>query len=239
MSNQPKNIYNLFKYCFMIIKTKNLIQETSLLIFTCVLCTVVYGQAKPTVLSKIYFQGAVGASSRNGMASEIGIQAVLKNNWITTVSYNGIDMRPKNLPGDFDPGATIILFIPIEGKTPSVDMKLLSLTVGKYYKGGRNTWYTTEAGLSLVNGKEISFSKNTGDPSTWYFLFVGDMPSNYTFSEQKKTTMGAMLKADFNWAFSSFAGLGLGAFANFNSIQSPVGFQCKLIIGKMNREKKH
>jgi len=47
-----------------------------------------------------------------------------------------------------------------------------------------------------------------------------------------------MLKADFNWAFSSFAGLGGGVFANINSIQSPVGFHIKLIVGKMNREKK-
>lgn len=222
----------------MITKTKNLIQ-TSLIIFTCLLSSLVYAQAKPALLNKIYFQGAAGGNSHKGIASEIGIQAVLKNNWIATLSYNSIDMRPKNLPGDFDPGATILLFIPIEGETPSVDMKLFGLTIGKYYKGGRNTWYTTEAGLSLVSGKEISFSKNIGDPSTWYFLFVGETPSNYTFSEQKKTTMGAMLKADFNWAFSSFAGLGVGVFANFNSIQSPLGFQCKLIIGKMNRERKH
>ncbi len=50
--------------------------------------------------------------------------------------------------------------------------------------------------------------------------------------------MGAMLKADVNWAFASFAGLGAGVFANFNSIQSLVGFQIKLIVGKMNRDKK-
>jgi hypothetical protein len=222
----------------MITKTKSLIQAT-LLTFTFLSSIMVRAQVKPALLNKIYFQAAAGASSRNGIAREIGIQAVLKNNWTTTLSYNSIDMRPKNLPGDFDPGATIILFIPIEEETPSVDMKLFTLAIGKYYKGGRNTWITTEAGISIVNGKEISFSKNTGDPSTWYFLFVGDTPSNYTFTEQKKTTIGAMLKADFNWAFSSFAGLGAGVFANFNSLQSPVGFQCKLIIGKMNRERKH
>ena len=50
--------------------------------------------------------------------------------------------------------------------------------------------------------------------------------------------MGAMLKADFNWAFASFAGVGAGVFANLNSIQSPVGFQIKLLIGKMNKQKK-
>jgi len=34
-------------------------------------------------------------------------------------------------------------------------------------------------------------------------------------------------------------GLGCGVFANINSIQSPVGFQVKLIVGYMGREKKN
>jgi hypothetical protein len=42
---------------------------------------------------------------------------------------------------------------------------------------------------------------------------------------------------DFNRAFCPFAGIGLTAFANFSSIQSPVGIQGKLIIGWMNRKK--
>ena len=48
-----------------------------------------------------------------------------------------------------------------------------------------------------------------------------------------------MLKADFNWAFLPFMGVGAGAFANFSSIQSPAGFQLKLIIGWMNRKSNH
>jgi hypothetical protein len=51
--------------------------------------------------------------------------------------------------------------------------------------------------------------------------------------------MGAMLKTDINWAFASFMGLGAGVFANFNSIQSPVGFQLKFIVGDIGREKKN
>ena len=111
--------------------------------------------------------------------------------------------------------------------------------MGKYFKGGRNTWFTAEGGLSAVSGKKINFSPNKQGSSTWIFPLIGETPANYVFTEEeKKTTMGAMLKADFNWAFSSFAGLGGGVFANINSIQSPVGFHIKLIVGKMNREKK-
>ena len=218
-------------------KTKSLIQAALILIFCFIFCSAAFSQSNNTPLSKIYFQAGAGAASKNGIFSDLGVQAVLKNNWITTLSYHSIDMEPKNLPADYDPGYTIIIFIPIANETPSIDMKALSFTAGKFYRSGRNTWFTTEAGLSVVTAREMKFAKTSDDPS-WYLGFVGEKVSNYTHGDEKKTTMGAMLKADFNWAFSSFAGLGGGVFANLNSIQSPVGFQIKLIVGKMNRQKK-
>ena len=36
------------------------------------------------------------------------------------------------------------------------------------------------------------------------------------------------MRADLNWGFASFMGLGCGVFININSIQSPVGFQGKI-----------
>jgi hypothetical protein len=218
----------------MQIKTKSLIQAASILIFSFIFCSAAFSQSKTASLTKIYFQAGAGAENKKGIFSDLGVQAVLKNNWTTTLSYHSIDMEPKNLPADYDPGYIIILLIPIPNKTPGIDMKALSFTIGKYYRGGKNTWFTTEAGLSLVNAREMKFAKTSDDPS-WNIIVFGEKLSNYTYTDEKKTTLGAMLKADFNWAFSSFAGVGAGAFANFNSIQSPVGFQIKLILGKMNR----
>lgn len=217
----------------MTINIKSFIQATLLFIFIFVCSSIAFSQSKNTSLSKIYFQGGVGAASNKGIFSDLGVQAVLKNKWVTTLSYQSLDMEPKNLPGDYDPGYIVILFIPVPNKTPSTDLKVLSFTAGKYYKTGRKTWVTTEAGLSLVSGKQMKFSKSSA--SSWTAIIVGEQPSNYTQTEEKKKTMGAVLKADFNWAFASFAGLGGGAFANFNSIQSPIGFQIKLLVGKMNR----
>jgi len=223
----------------MKIKTNSAIQTTFCLLLSILLCSVSYSQATGKALTKIYLQGAIGGASHSGFVSELSVQGVIKNNWVATLSYHNIDMEPKNTPDDFDPGMAIVLFIPIPGEKPSVDMNLISLTMGKYFKGGRNTWFTAEGGLSAVSGKKINFSPNKQGSSTWIFPLIGETPANYVFTEEeKKTTMGAMLKADFNWAFSSFAGLGGGVFANINSIQSPVGFQIKLIVGKMNREKK-
>ena len=224
----------------MKIKTDSSIRTAFCLLLSIFLSSVVYSQSKDKALSKIYLQGAVGGASHSGFVSELSVQGVIKNNWVATLSYHNIDMEPKNTPDDFDPGMAIVLLIPIPGEKPNVDMNLISLTVGKYFKGGRNTWFTAEGGLSAVSGKKINFSPNKEGSSTWIFpLLFGETASNYVFTEEeKKTTMGAMLKADFNWAFSSFAGLGGGVFANINSIQSPVGFHIKLIVGKMNRQKK-
>ena len=222
----------------MKIKTNSATQSMLCLLLSLLLCSVSYSQATGKALTKIYLQGAIGGASHSGFVSELSAQGVIKNNWVATLSYHNLDMEPKNTPDNFDPGMAIVFFIPIPGETPNVDMNLISLTIGKYFKGGRNTWFTTEAGLSAVNAKKINFSPESGD-SFGLFPIIGGQSANYVFTEDGKTTaMGAMLKADFNWAFSSFAGLGGGVFANINSIQSPVGFHVKLIIGKMNREKK-
>lgn len=201
------------------------------------LSTACFGQAKEGTIKKFYLQMAGGAASHNGYFGEFGIQALLKNNWVATFSLHGVDMDPKNLPSDYDPGYAYFLFIPLEGGTPSVDLKLYSLTAGKYFKTGRNTWFTTEAGLSVATGKKISFTRNTGDLSAWNLIFIGGKPSNYVTSEENKSGIGGMFKADMNWAFASFAGIGAGVFANVNSIQSTVGCQVKLTCGWMNRKK--
>ena len=209
---------------------------TCLFIFS-VLSIASFGQRKEAEFKKIYLQMGSGVSNHKGFPVELGIQTLLNHNWIATISYHEIDMDPKNLPSDYYPGMAVILFLPIPESTPSVDLKLYSLTAGKYFTTGRNTWFTTEAGLSLARGKKISFARNTGDLSGWTFLIIGEQPSNYITNEETKTTIGGMFRADINWAFSSIAGLGAGVFANANSIQSAVGFQIKLTLGWMNRKK--
>ena len=111
-------------------------------------------------------------------------------------------------------------------------MDILSLTIGKYFETGRKTWFTTEAGLSFVNGQKIEF---TSQPVVTELLYVS---SNYDYKKDKKTGFGGVLKADFNWSFLPFEGLGTGVFANFNSLQSAVGFELKLLLGKLNTKRK-
>jgi len=64
------------------------------------------------------------------------------------------------------------------------------------------------------------------------------MSSNYSTQKTSQTTVGGMLRTNFNWAFSPYVGLSVGGFANLNSIQSPVGVEFKLIAGWLNTKKK-
>jgi hypothetical protein len=63
--------------------------------------------------------------------------------------------------------------------------------------------------------------------------------SNYSVKSENKTGFGVMLKSDFNWAILPYVGLGAGVFANLNSIQSPVGFEIKILCGWLNTKRKH
>jgi hypothetical protein len=213
-----------------------------------------YGQK--TFVNKIYLQSAGGSTNYNGINNEVGIQAILKKNWSTTLSYHKIEgMTPKNQPSDYRPetGTSYFLYFPYQytERPLTTKMNIYSFTAGKNFTAGRKIWFTTEAGISLVDGEKVTYrpsgpnDKNHDFDFTdnFIFFFLGfanevNSYSNYSTSIENKTTIGGMFRTDFNWAFASFMGLGAGVFANFNSIQSPVGFNLKLTIGWMNREKK-
>lgn len=192
------------------------------------------GQTK--AINKFYLQGGAGLASHEGSSYDLGIQTIFKNKWSATLSYQGFDMEPKNLPSDYIPETGFIFIIPYT-YTVQANMKIVSLTAGRYFKLGRNIWATTEGGLSYVNGEKVSFQHS--DVVDSYFLIGGSTSSNYSSSKESKSTLGVAMRADLNWGFASFMGIGCGAFANINSIQSPIGFQVKLMLGNMGREKKN
>lgn len=225
-----------------------------MLFFFCSSTIKMFGQE--SLINKIYLQSAGGGSSYKSNNTEVGIKTILKNNWSTTLSYHQIEtMIPKNQPSDYRPesGTSYIFYIPIPytNEPLSTKMNIYSLTAGKYFPLGHKIWFTTEAGISLVKGEKVTYrpsGPNNHNPDidftdnfiTLLFGIANTVSSysNYSTSIENKTTIGGMLRADINWAFSSFMGLGVGVFANFNSIQSPVGYNIKLTIGWMNRGEK-
>ena len=195
---------------------------------------VINSQAQEKTFQKYYFQVGGGASSKNGIFDEYSIHAVLKNNWTIGLSYQSMNMDPKNLPSDYEPGYTTFFMIPIPDAMPSVDMNVISVTAGKCLPTGRKTWFSAEAGMSVVSGEKMNFTRQHVPSNNGFLDYT---PSNYGSTMEKKTTMGGMLKADFNWAICRYIGIGLGAHANLNSIQSTTGIEFKFIVGNLAKKK--
>jgi hypothetical protein len=185
-------------------------------------------QDKPTGITKFYVDGGAGPASHSGGFVTLGGTAVLQHNWLVSISYYNVDMYPKNLPSNYEPG--YVLFF--EDAMPSVKMTVVNFTGGRLFPLGRKTWITAEAGLSVVSGETLQFASQTV-VGGWF-----DNSSNYSTQPTKQTTVGGMLRTDFNWAFTPYVGLSVGGFANLNSIQSPVGAEIKLIAGWLNTKKK-
>jgi len=200
----------------------------------------IMAQKNESAIKKVYLQAGAGGNTIEGANAEIGLQTIINNKWSVTISYHSLTMEPKNLPSDYKPGTGTILFLIPYSDEVIVDMDLFSLTAGKYFQTGKKSWITTEAGLSIVHGEVASFQPTISgsvDALGLLFGYTGTT-SNYNTSIENKTSIGAMIRADYNWAFSRFFGLGAGVFANFNSIQSPVGFNLKLTMGMMRKKAK-
>jgi hypothetical protein len=216
------------------IKMKRAAMLTLLLSFVTVcFCQQPNSEAKRSSVKKFYLQGGAGAASSTGASVDFGLQAILKSNWTVGISYKLLEMDPKSLPANYEPGVTLLIFFPVYDDMPSNDLGIFSLTAGKYFETGRKTWLTAEAGLSFANGQQFTF---TSQPVTTELLHVS---SNYSFQEEDKTGFGGMLKADFNWAVLPYVGLGVSAFANFNSVQAAAGFEIKLLLGWLNTKRQH
>jgi len=188
-----------------------------------------FAQSEGTsAFKKFYLLGGGGGSSNHGTSSSIGAEAILKSNWLVGVSYNYLKIAPNNLPSDYVRGYA--LFIP--DPLPNIKLKLVNFMGGKLFPTGEKTWITTQAGLSIVTGEKMTFTHESNINA----IIVAT--SNYATYTSPESTIGAMLKLDFNWAICPYVGLGVGSFANLNSIESPVGIEFRLIAGWLNTKKK-
>jgi len=198
--------------------------------------SVTNAQSRTSKLEKIYGQSGIGPASKSGYSGSFAVQSVWKNNLVATISYQRISSNPKNLPSDYKQGYSIVLFFPLPDPMPEQKLNIISLTAGKFFPSGRKTWFTTEAGLSLVTGDKFTFNRQQIQSEN--VVFFAYETSNYNASKEKVSGIGGQLKADFNWAFCSFAGVGAGIYANLNSIQSVVGGEIRINVGWMKRGQK-
>ena len=206
-------------------------------IVSLVFITISFGQRpgneiKTPPAKKFYLQAGTAITTADGASFDFGLQTVLKSNWTAGISFKHVEMKAKNLPSDYERGFALLIFFPVYDEWPLNKMNIINLTLGRCIETGRKTWFTAEGGLSFVSGEELTF---TSQPVENNILYIS---SNYSYRKENKTGFGIVLKSDFNWAIFPFAGLGAGAFANLNSVQSPLGFELKLIFGNLRKPKK-
>ena len=190
-------------------------------------------QSNPTPLKRVTGHIGFGGSSKQGYLGSYGLQAITHKALTFSLSYQDIHLNPKGLPKDYNPGYEVWILIPVPNGYPEATLSLLSATVGKSFAASRTISFSTLAGLALVKGETFNFQRQDVATDFW-----GSQSPNYSATRRSKSTIGMQLQADATWAFSSFAGLSTGVFANFNSVQSPIGMDVKLVIGWMNRAPK-
>ena len=203
-----------------------------LLLFGLFFISELKAQKKESTFSRFYLQGAAGPTTNSGAYWDLSVQGITPKNFVATLSYSQVEMDPKNLPSDYQPGYVLLIIIPLSDGIPYVATSTLSITAGKAFKSGRNTWFSTEAGIGYVKSETMSFYKQE------VISNIVSATSNYRTTTEDHSTVGAVVKADFNWAMASFMGLGFGVCGNLNSVQSFAGFHVKLMAGLMGRQKK-
>lgn len=198
-------------------------KKIALLLFVTI-TTAAVAQEQTAAIKKIYGGVGVGLVHKNGYALDISIQTVWKKNWTTALYYQSGETDPKNIPDDYEQGYT--LFFP--DPWPAVAFTMVSITGGKVVDMGKRFWLTVEGGVSLISAEKMTFQRQSASGSGLY------VPGNYTATTKSSSAMGGVVRADFHWAILRFAGLGMGVFAQFNSLQPASGLVFKLILGKMN-----
>jgi len=188
---------------------------------------------KTSATKKFYLQAGAGVATSGGASYDFGIQAVLKSDWTISASYKRVEMKPKNLPDNYERGYVVVILFPIYDEWPLNKMDAFNFTLGKCIETGKKTWITAEGGLSVVSGQKLTFDPQAQD------VQILSVSSNYSYQKESKTGFGVILKSDFNWAILPFAGLGASVYADFNSLQSPLGFELKLICGNLRKHKEN
>ena|GEM_PF-1229971 len=198
-------------------------------------------------LEKLYLQvsGAQTGKGDHYAGLETSMQAYFHRNWTATVSFHKLNVKPSNLPGDYKPayGYTFFLFIPLQNtqKDLVINLDLVSITAGKKFPLGRKAWMTTEAGISLGKGEKASFTPRPIVTIDYNYLIVGEysQTSNYDMVKKDQFAAGLMFRTDLSFAITRFMGIGWGAFADINSVNTAIGYDFKLLIGNMGIKKRN
>ena len=179
-----------------------------------------------------------------GGGGELGLTLVIRNKLSISLSNHNMDINPSNLPGDFEPGHSegMALFFPYSGPdlNPSINCKIYSLTMGRYFSLGKRSWFQLEGGPSFISGEKAKFKKQAVTSGYYNYLlgYESYTRSNYTMTRERKQGLGALMRADIQHAVSRNLALGFTLATEISSVQSPLFMEVRMLTGYFGLPKK-
>jgi len=197
-------------------KKLNTLLAASMLLFVALHSNAQTQTEKPWQISKAYL------SANAGSGTALGFTMHFNNRWAGMITKENGYLTAKNLPKNYVPGTSTLLFIPIEDSKPMDSYETVSLSMGRVLtKHSDKAWVMATGGLSFCQYTSNEFTPNQTtedyyDPLLMLFG-IGGSESNYSTKEVKKTGFGASLGLQANVNLFRFMGLGGGANLQVNT----------------------
>jgi hypothetical protein len=177
------------------------------------------------VLSHIlYYSSGLGFGTQ-GITFGLGGTFVSSNNWGGGISYKTNFLKSRYLPDDyFDDGMRVF--------TPMDYLSLITFSLIKEFPASeKSKIFGIEAGLSWVKYNVAQFELNPSyDPnSSPWFGNVYKYHKSHTASE----TIGLNLRGKMKFFPTHFSVFELAVFTNLNNVQSVVGIEFYINLGKI------
>jgi hypothetical protein len=174
--------------------------------------------------SKLYYSSGGGFGSR-GSTFGLGGTFVSSNNWGGSFSYKTNILKSKDVPIDYyDDGRRSF--------APRDYLSYISLNLVKeFITSGKQKRFGIEAGPAWVKYNIAQFERNMSyDPSAspWFGNIY-----KYHKTHTARKTIGLTLRAETEFWQTRFSKFEFAVFTNINSIQSVLGLEFYLCLGKV------
>lgn len=203
-------------------------------------------QEKKTKINRVYMFGTVGPFIGDGTATSYGLSGVINNKWIVT--YGKLyAKRNSTLPPDFklevyEVPWYLLIILPVEQYydfRPEDETRFTYASFGRYYPVSRKISFILDGGIGIAKSQGANYYK-PGQIIKSGENIVPGVSSNYIVTKTEKTSIGGIVRAGADWAFSGCAGAGLDLYynANMGGIKDNMGFNLRLMLGYMPRPAK-
>jgi len=164
-----------------------------------------------------------GFSVGNFFGGQIGINYAVNQKYSLQAEYSGVMRKAKSLPPDYNLGLLDLFSFGSIPRDNAHSLRLMAGTVKSLNNTG-TIRINLEVGISFLTFKE-PYNWENRDAYLW--------TSNYAWDYKKKHVVGAILKPDFEFTLSNFAGFSVSPYLELNGKISLVGLGINAMLGKI------